>query len=665
MSNAWLVNRHAVMWMMGAYFISLMMLLEYTPWWIVPFSTVAIGWRWLYVVGKVSVFNKLAHYALTITAMGMLIVSGLNSGMLENMVNLLLLAYGLKFIELRTLRDVLVLISVGFITIAIVFIYNESLMTTIAASVLVIIQLSILVALHAPDLSWLKQIKVALKIGTLSLPLTISLFIIMPQLGPLWSMSPAAAGATTGLSDSMSPGDIASLRGSDALAFSVIFDDDVVPTSQRYWRGLVLDKFDGRQWQQQVTPSRWKSYQNDIKWPDLSNELSVSYKVIAKSSNQRWLFGLNVATSDDNEVSQASDFTLKYKKPVVSTTAYNVVSYPLLASKLSLSTVQKNQNLQVPIKGNEATKRWVDKLRIKFPNDRQFVQFLLQHFNQQPFFYTLNPPLLGDNSVDEFMFNTRQGFCSHYASAFSLIMRYAGIPSRVVTGYQGGEWNEEVGYLNVYQYDAHAWNEVWIEGSGWLRVDPTASINPTRIMSTLDDTDNEPFFGGNKLSLIRYRDNSFLNGLRLSLANIEFYWSRWVVEYDDEKQQKLLEMLLGKLSGTKVVSFIIAIFSIIGLMLWWQTGYIFNFRRATPEQRIEQSYLRLIKQMEKRGIKRDLHMSPTAYKDLVVSHYPHINNEIQSVTNLYNTIKYKQKTPITKQQVLKLKRLLRLLFKKL
>lgn len=664
MNHAWLVNRHIVMWMMMAHFISLMMLLEYTPWWILPFSGIVIGWRWLYVIGKVSVFNKFAHYALTITAIGMLALSGMNSGMLENMVNLLLLSYGLKFIELRKLRDVLILVSVGFITIAIVFIYNESLMTTIGASFLVLIQLSILVALHTPDLSWLKQVKVALKISALSLPLTIVLFIIMPQLGPLWSMS-AASGATTGLSDSMSPGDIANLRGSDALVFSVIFDGEVIPPSQRYWRALVLDKFDGRQWQQRVTPSRWQSYQDEIQWPDLSNEPNFSYKIIAKSSNQRWLFGINIATSNDDKVNQVADFTLKYTKPIISTTAYDVVSYPELASKLSLSSGQIKYNLSTPKKGNEETKRWVEKQRIKFPNDHQFVQFILQHFNQESFFYTLNPPLLGDNSVDEFMFVTRQGFCSHYASAFSLIMRYAGIPSRVVTGYQGGEWNEEIGYLNVYQYDAHAWNEIWIKGKGWLRVDPTASINPERIISTLEDVDNEPFFGGNKLSLIRYRDNDFLNELRLSLANIEFYWSRWVVEYDDEKQQQLLEMLLGKLTGTKVMGFIIIVFSMIGLMLWWQTGYIFNFRRKTQQQRVDQLYLRMIKHMEKHDVKRELHMSPTAYKEIIITKYPHINKEIQSFTSLYNTIRYKQNTPVTKQQVLELKSLLHVLFKKL
>jgi len=661
MTSAWLVNRHVVMWMMAAYFISLMMLMGEIPWWILPFSGVVIGWRWLYVIGKVSVFNKLAHYALTITAIGMLIMSSLDSGMLENMVNLLLLSYGLKFIELRKFRDVLVLVGVGFITVAIVFIFSESLMTTLVAVVLVILQLSILVALNAPDLSWLAQMKTALKIGALSLPLTISLFFIMPQLGPLWSMS-FAGGATTGLSENLSPGDIAQLRGNDALAFSVVFDDDVIPPAQRYWRALVLDKFDGRQWQQQVTQSRWRPYESDISWPDLSNEPSVSYKVIAKPSNQRWLFGVNIATSKDNEVKQLSDFTIKYSKPVVSTTAYEVTSYPYLASKLSLSAAQQQKNLQRPQHGNERTKQWVDKQRLKHVDNKQFAQFVLQHFNQQPFFYTLNPPLLGDNSVDDFMFNTRQGFCSHYASAFALIMRYAGIPSRVVTGYQGGEWNEEIGYLNVYQYDAHAWNEIWLEGAGWLRVDPTASIHPSRIISTLDDAKDEPFFGGNRFSLIRYRDTPWLNSLRLSLANIEFYWSRWVVQYNDEKQQKLLEMLLGKLSSLKIMSFTVGVLSLIGLMLWWQSG--FKWQRATSAQRFERVYLALIKHMERRNIKRRLHVSPNVFCAEIIDRKPNISTEIQLFTDFYNEIKYQQTTPITPQHVKKLQRLLRQLLKK-
>lgn len=662
MNSAWLVSRHILIWMMAAYFISLVMLMEYTPWWILPFSGVTIGWRWLYIIGKVSVFNKLAHYALTITAIGMLIISSFNSGMMENMVNLLLLSYGLKFIELRKVRDVLVLVAVGFVTIAIVFIYSESLATTLVAAVLVVLQLSILVALHAPDLPWLGQVKTALKIGALSLPLTVSLFLIMPQLGPLWSMS-FAGGATTGLSDNMSPGDIAQLRGSDALAFSVIFDDDVPPPAQRYWRALVLDKFDGRQWQQQVTQSRWRPYQDDITWPNLSNEPSISYKVIAKSSNQRWLFGLNIATSADNEVKQTADYTLKYNTPVVSTTAYRVTSYPYLASKLALSSPDKHQSLQLPASGNEQTKRWVTQQRLKITDDKQFAQFVLRYFNQQPFYYTLNPPLLGDDSVDDFLFNTRQGFCSHYASAFALIMRYAGIPSRVVTGYQGGEWNEEVGYLNIYQYDAHAWNEIWIAGLGWQRVDPTASISPDRILSTLDDEQSQPFFGGNQFSLVRYRDTPWLNSLRLSLANVEFYWSRWVVEYNNDKQQKLLAMLLGKLSRLKIVMFTIGILFVIGLFLWWQSG--FTLVRSTPQQRFERIYLRMIKHIERRGVKRALYISPNDYCQLVIVKYPAITNEIQAFTDFYNEVKYGYTSPVKKQDVRQLKSLLRQLLKKI
>lgn len=662
MTSAWLVSRHIVIWMIAAYFISLLMLMEYTPWWILPFSGVVIGWRWLYVVGKVSVFNKFAHHSLTIAAIGMLIISSLSSGMLENMVNLLLLAYGLKFIELRKLRDVFVLVAVGFITIGIVFIYSESLTTTIVAAVLVVLQLSILVALHAPAMPWREQLKIASKISALSLPLTISLFLIMPQLGPLWSMS-FAGGATTGLSESMSPGDIAQLRGSDALAFSVIFDDEPVAAAQRYWRALVLDDFDGKQWQQKTQRSRWQPYEDQITWTDLTQEPSIGYKIIAKSSNQHWLFGLNVATSPDADVKHFADLTLKSKAPVVSTTAYRVVSYPQLASKLTLSTTQRHDNLQVPPQTNQQTKQWVEEQRPRFNSDLAFAQSILKHFNQQPFFYTLEPPLLGDNSVDDFMFNTRQGFCSHYASAFALIMRYANIPARVVTGYQGGEWNEDIGYLNVYQYDAHAWNEIWIRGSGWVRIDPTASISPDRVLSSLDNAQEQPFFGGNRFSLVRYRETPWLNSLRLSLANVEFYWSRWVVEYNDDKQQQLLEMLLGKLSSLKIISFTIAILVSIGLLLWWQSG--FRWRRSTPAQRFENVYRLMIKQMTNKGVPRDKHLAPNEYCEKIADKYPHIKNEIERFTLFYNNARYRTKQSISSQDVREAKLLLADLLKKI
>ena len=662
MNNSWLVNRHIVIWMIAAYFISLLMLLNYTPWWILPFSGVAIGWRWLYVIGKVSVFNRLAHHGLTLSAVAMLIVTSLNNGMMENMVNLLLLAYGLKFIELRQKRDVLVLVIVGMITIAVTFIYSEALTTTLVAAILVVLHLSILLSLHAPQMPWYKQLRTAAKIGALSLPLTASLFLVMPQIGPLWSIS-VAGGATTGLSDNMSPGDIAQLRGSTKLAFSVIFDNEPVPEQQRYWRALVLDKFDGRQWQQREKRSRWLPYKDEVTWPDLSGEPSIKYRIIAKSSNQHWLFGLNVATSADSNVKSMADLTLKSSTPLASTTAYDLVSYPQLASKLTLSAAQRRYNLIVPTDSNQKTKDWVAAQRVQFSSDLAFAQSVLRMFNEQPYFYTLEPPLLGDDSVDEFLFTTQRGFCSHYASAFALMMRYANIPARVVTGYQGGEWNEEVKYLNVYQYDAHAWTEIWINGSGWVRVDPTANIHPDRVISSLDDDQAQPFLGGNTFSLVRYKQTPWLNSLRLTLANIEFYWSRWVVEYNSDKQMKLLEMLLGKLTSLKVIMFTLALMSIIGVMLWWQSG--FRWQRPTNKQRFELVYTSLIKKMLRRGIVRQRHQTPNDYCQLVITRYPNVTDEIQEFTSFYNRIKYQEAANISQQDVKHAKRLLTRLLKKI
>lgn len=662
MNNSWLVNRHIIIWMIAAYFISLLMLLDYTPWWILPFSGVAIGWRWLYVIGKVSVFNRLAHHGLTLSAVAMLIVTSLNNGMMENMVNLLLLAYGLKFIELRQKRDVLVLVIVGMITIAVTFIYSEALTTTLVAAILVVLHLSILLSLHAPKMPWYKQLRTAAKIGALSLPLTASLFLVMPQIGPLWSIS-VAGGATTGLSDNMSPGDIAQLRGSTKLAFSVIFDNEPVPEQQRYWRALVLDKFDGRQWQQREKRSRWLPYKDEVTWPDLSGEPSIKYRIIAKSSNQHWLFGLNVATSADSNVKSMADLTLKSSTPLASTTAYDLVSYPQLASKLTLSAAQRRYNLIVPTDSNQKTKDWVAAQRVQFSSDLAFAQSVLRMFNEQPYFYTLEPPLLGDDSVDEFLFTTQRGFCSHYASAFALMMRYANIPARVVTGYQGGEWNEEVKYLNVYQYDAHAWTEIWINGSGWVRVDPTANIHPDRVISSLDDDQAQPFLGGNTFSLVRYKQTPWLNSLRLTLANIEFYWSRWVVEYNSDKQMKLLEMLLGKLTSLKVIMFTLALMSIIGVMLWWQSG--FRWQRPTNKQRFELVYTSLIKKMLRRGIVRQRHQTPNDYCQLVITRYPNVTDEIQEFTSFYNRIKYQEAANISQQDVKHAKRLLTRLLKKI
>ena len=163
---------------------------------------------------------------------------------------------------------------------------------------------------------------------------------------------------------------------------------------------------------------------------------------------------------------------------------------------------------------------------------------MLNFFAQGGFEYTLTPQRLGRDSIDELLFSTRQGFCGHYASAFVDLMRAGGVPARVVTGYQGGEWNPIGHYLTVRQSDAHAWAEVWLPERGWLRADPTAVVAPQRLsreMLAFEDS------GG---------DGERLRGSARWLAivlqtwdTVNFWWQDDVVGFNFTRQLKVANWL--------------------------------------------------------------------------------------------------------------------------
>lgn len=653
MTKAWLINKQAVIAMIVTYIVSLVVLFEQAQWWVLVLGMLCVAWRGAMLLGKASFMKSSWRFIITLLTVTLLAITAKQVGLLDTMINLLLLGYGLKFIELNKRRDAFVLPLVGILCISVMFIFDSDMASALLGAALLVGNLAVLISVCAPSLASKQQLALSLRIVGLSLPLTMVLFIVMPQLAPLWKM-PAAKAATTGLADSMSPGDIARLGQDDRLAFSVTFDEDIPARDQLYWRALVMENFDGRRWQQSPAIQRWQDNQmlayNWLARAALDSKTAISYQVMAKASNQSWLFGLAVPTSPDAGVVQTPNQNIRSTKLIASAKAYRVVSYPHVMSQLTLSSRQRQNNLQVPTESNLATKVWVNNLRAKY-SDQQLIDFVLAHFHNNPYRYTLTPPPLGDNSVDEFLFETQQGFCAHYASAFALIMRYAGIPSRVVGGYLGGEWNENVGYLNVYQYDAHAWNEVWLEGKGWVRVDPTASVAPERVEQGLAQAlDNQQsFLAGTTLSLAKYRQIPWVNALRVVLANAEYQWSRWLLGYNQDRQNQLLTNLLGQLTMVKISVFILACFTIIGAWLLYAGG--FRVRRLNPMQKIDKQYFLIVLALEEKGVKRQSHFTPNRYRQLVSQKFPLLHHDMTEVTSHYNRLRFAREEVITHQDV--------------
>jgi hypothetical protein len=308
----------------------------------------------------------------------------------------------------------------------------------------------------------------------------------------------------------------------------------------------------------------------------------------------------------------------------------SVFSYAL---DRELSAQQRQMALRIPPVGNPRSRalaqQWVDEGK----NPQQIVQSALSMYRQQPFAYTLTPPLLGTNSMDEFLFNTRRGFCEHYAGSFAFLMRAAGVPARVVTGYQGGEVNPVGNYLIVRQSDAHAWVEVWLQGRGWVRVDPTAAVSPERIESGMYSVP-----AAEALPVFAHRDFSLLHKLSMNWDAINNGWNQWVLGYNEQRQMELLSRLTGSRLSWQDLSVALVVFvSSVVLVI----SFLLLRRRHGKTDPLQKLYAEFLRKLESAGLKRLKHEGPRDFGMRAAHRLPAKAHAIEDITNTYINLRYR------------------------
>jgi len=586
----------------------------------------------------------------TLSILG-LIYSALSAGLLFGMVNLLILACALKLMQMRSHKDVYQLVISLFFLIGCGFIFNQSIGFSLFYGLMCLTLLLSLACYHAPSITIQKQLKTVSILSLQALPIGLLMFLVLPQLSPLWH-TPKANGAQTGLSEQITPGDIASLSQSSELAFRATFEDTPPIARQRYWRAIVMEDFDGKTWKVHSYRHKVRNFQLETKQqfkPKLTGPF-INYEVIAEPTYQPWLFALDIAvpanSSNSRNIMQSSDFLLFNRQPVVSKYQYAVRSYPDALASQTLTVVDKRLNLTLPETGNNRTREWVSKLRTEFQDNNDFVEAVLSHFVDNPFVYTLRPDVMLVDPVDRFLFDNQAGFCSHYASALAYSLRLGGIPARLVTGYQGGELVENAGespYLSIYQYDAHAWVETWSNKSGWQRIDPTALVSPDRIEFGLRQAmqDEGSFLADSPFALARLTNIAWLNNIRLFLAHLDYNWSRWVLGFNSERQRDLFKSILGKITperlsilGLGIVVTIAFLLSLFFLPHWLQN-------RLGTTQRL---YLRALSIFDKAGTQRAIWQGPSAFSQQISEHYSDkISDPFSKITQLYLRLTYQNK----------------------
>lgn len=617
-------------WVLLALAIAVLPHLQHLPVWLVAIAAATCGWRLLI---ELKGWNLPPRFLRTAVACGMLACVAIGyrtlNGLEAGTAFLVLLA-GAKLLETRGTRDLTMLVFVSYVLLFAAFLYEQSLLRLPYLLIAAWVLTATLLRLHESGVVMPVRTAFATtgKMLLQAIPVAVLLFLFFPRLpGHFWAL-PARGSAISGLSDEMNPGDVSDLSLSGSIAFRAKFDGEPPPPAQRYWRGPVLHEFDGRTWRR----PRGVLFQSQEL---LQAEPGYSYRLTLEPSNQRWIPALDVASEwPENRAIRMSDWQLVAREPITTLTAFALRSAPNYRAGTTLPMPMRRFDLGLGGSHNSRTRALARELRAQAASDQDYIQRVLDKFRNEQYFYTLEPPRLAADAVDEFLFDTRRGFCEHFASAFTLLMRAAGIPARVVTGYQGGELNRLGDYLIVRQSDAHAWSEVWLDGRGWVRVDPTAAVAPNRIERGLDAAvaADEPVPG-------RFvRRSEILTELRLAWDAANTFWNDRIVGFDQKEQERVLSWFGvdnadWRALGIALTLTVVGFFSALGGYLAWK------FRPPRGDA-AAQTYAQLCRKLARIQLPKAPHEGPSDYLRRVAAVRPDLASTLEEIRSLYVGLRY-------------------------
>jgi protein-glutamine gamma-glutamyltransferase len=547
-------------------------------------------------------------------------------------VTLLVLLGGLKLLEVKGERDYFISTYIGFLLILTNFFYTQTFPVSAYMCLTLVVLIAALISFNdqAAGLNSRRRLQTASVLFLHALPLMLLMFLLFPRVsGPLWGLPKDAQSGITGIDDEMFPGSISELILSDEVAFRVSFEGEIPDKSMLYWRGPVLWFTDGFKW----VPDRPRE-------PDFSvvaRSEPINYTVTLEPTDKNWLFALDIPAGPAENSYLGHDLQLKTRRAVIRRTRYIMSSYPDYRL-ISKNPEELEKALQLPGNYHPKTIALARSWRQQGLDDLELVRKALSLFNEESFYYTLMPPIFINDSLDEFMFESRQGFCEHYAAAFTVLMRAAGIPARVVTGYQGGTINPVGQYLIVKQRDAHAWTEVWLGSErGWVRIDPTSAVSPSRVTDGIESAIPDTLI---RVPLGLY-NNSFARSVWERMSNtfdaINNRWNQWVLGYDRNRQRLLLNQFGLDLNRRELmVGMIVMIIICLAV-----TGYgLFKYSREETDK-ARKFYNKFTKKLSKAGIRIYDHEGPQALARRVSKLRSDLANAINTITDTYIKIRYK------------------------
>ncbi len=542
--------------------------------------------------------------------------------------SLLATMLALKLLELRARRDHRISAIALCFVVVVQFLFDQGIGLTLYFGGIAFMIVALLVDLNGGlgSTPIRRAVPVVLRISLQALPLTIVLFALFPRLtSPLWSLGVDQDRGTMGMSESMEPGSISELVINGDLAFRARFDQHPPGSDRLYWRGLVLWEVDNRKW----SPGRVGQYQTVN--PELTQATErIDYEIVLEPSQQRWMFSLDLPIEHPPNTVLSSDFQLLSDRPITTAKRYRLSSALEFRTAMPAEAEQRYA-LRLPANTSARMITLVKQWQLETDSDWALVQQGLDFFNREEFHYTLLPPKLGANPWDEFLFETRSGFCEHYAGSFAVLMRIAGLPSRVVLGYLGGEPNRIGGYHLIWQSDAHAWVEVMIAERGWVRVDPTSAVAPFRV----DNRGASRLLGAYAPARFHIDSTGVLSmairQLRLLADSIDAVWQRSVLDYSAAEQTRLLYRLgLADYGEFALAGIMVAAVTIVmGLILF---GLIRQPDAIDPASRC---FSLLCRRLAAVGLERNAHEGPLDFAARVAVARPEFSLRVNAIVALY------------------------------
>jgi protein-glutamine gamma-glutamyltransferase len=621
----------AVWLLLGGFLGAVLLNAHHTALWCVPLALAAVAWR----ARSLRVAPRLPARYLRIGVAGLLTLAVLIGFHTLNGIDagssLLVAMATLKLTETVRRRDWLIVLGAAlFLLLAACLDGQELWLLPLYAAELWVL-CAALYGLGAgadapPAAALLRRSALSLAVA---LPFALLLFLFVPRLsGSFWAI-PRTDQAFTGLGDEMSPGSISQLTQSGDAALRVRFDGALPPAAERYWRGPVLHDFDGY---------TWRRHRADFgRAPRLQFQgPAYSYEITLEPNQHNILIALELPQGVPDTLSNAYpsfDYQLIAPAPVSRTISYRLQSYLQHRTDDQLSAAARRLDLQLPPGRNPRSVELAHSLRAGADGDRPYIDAVLDYLRRGGFTYTLEPPLLNLDSVDDLLFRTREGFCGHYASAFAMLMRAGGVPARVVTGYLGGIWNHYGEYLYITQSDAHAWTEVWLDGQGWVRIDPTAVVAPGRLTEELDDLLPAEATGHRRLL-----DSAWIRNTVQAWQGLNAWWQDQFIGFNFARQLGLLGRLGIRNHDLQALALLLAAGAgtWLALIAW---GLRPRAQLATDDG-LSRSWRALERKLRRLAPPRAAYECPTDYAARVGRAHPELSATLAALARRYARLRY-------------------------